>query len=477
MIFRQLAKDSAIYGGGDFLGKIIAFFTFPIVASALAPEAFGALELILTTAALLGLFINCGLNNSTQRFYWDQDTPIEKRPVVVSTGFFVLFILSLAGFIVGLITVFIFSPLITDQTFKLSLIGLISALLLMVFTQWQGYILDVIRLHFAPFRFLTVSLASRALTAILAMVAVVYYNLGLDGYLGVQAFAVFAVIPVSIYFIKKDLVLSFNREWASKLVGFGYPFIFASLAYWLFGSMDRWMLASLSSLEETGLYSIAYRFSSIVLFVSTAFGMAWSPVAIKVKTDNPSGYREIYAQVLFLILFVMLIIGGGLAMFSGEIMFFIMTNEYARSALPLSVLCFGVILQATQHVTAIGISLERKTYLFARVAWITAGVNLVLNWLLIPLYGALGAAIATTCSYMVITVCYLYYTQKLHPLPIRWKRLAALSGLGIIIAVVAIYFNDFSFDIRIAGFKLFISFICLWLGWLILPVKKLKLLA
>jgi O-antigen/teichoic acid export membrane protein len=54
MVFRRLAKDSAIYGGTDFLTKLLSFFAFPIIAAALSPKAFGALELILTVTALFG---------------------------------------------------------------------------------------------------------------------------------------------------------------------------------------------------------------------------------------------------------------------------------------------------------------------------------------------------------------------------------------------------------------------------------------
>ena len=74
MIFRRLAKDSVIYGGADFLTKLFSFFTFPIIAAVLSPKIFGTLELILTSTALLGLIMNCGLNNSVQRFYWDKNT-------------------------------------------------------------------------------------------------------------------------------------------------------------------------------------------------------------------------------------------------------------------------------------------------------------------------------------------------------------------------------------------------------------------
>ena len=57
MIGKALIKDSAVYGGADFVSKLLAFIAFPIVASVLDPSAFGALELIFTSIALSGVIV------------------------------------------------------------------------------------------------------------------------------------------------------------------------------------------------------------------------------------------------------------------------------------------------------------------------------------------------------------------------------------------------------------------------------------
>ena len=55
-------------------------------------------------------------------------------------------------------------------------------------------------------------------------------------------------------------------KWFKSSFKFGYPFIFTGLAFWLFGSIDRWMLSGYASLEEVGIYSVAFKFSTIILF-------------------------------------------------------------------------------------------------------------------------------------------------------------------------------------------------------------------
>lgn len=474
MVFRKLVKDSAIYGGIDFLSKLIVFFAFPAIAAALSPSEFGTLELVTTITTLLGLVMNCGLNNATQRFYWDKDTVIEQRPVVVSSGLAVQIVFGLITLVVGLFAVPLIYPITQQYQTPLTWVALVAALFLTVFSQWNQFAMDVLRQQFAPWRFMFISLVSRAGSALMAIVAVVLLNLGIDGLLFTQALVVSTAVPLAFYLIGRDLSPHIDRRWMSKLLTFGYPFIFVGSAHWLLGSMDRWMLASMSTTEEVGIYSVAFRFATIVLFVSAAFGQAWSPVAIKICTEYPNTYREIYSQVLLFLIYIMLTVGGGLALFSGEIIGLIMPKEYLASSLPIGILCFGIVLQTTQQVTAIGISLEKKTFLFARLTWLTVLINFGLNWILIPRYDSVGASWATTISYTALTGSYFYCTQRLHPLPIAWKKLLFLLTLGGCVCLMAILANSTILLWPIILMKLIFALSCLGLGWIVLPIRKFR---
>jgi O-antigen/teichoic acid export membrane protein len=476
MFLRRLAKDSAIYGGADFLTKFIAFFSFPLIAAALNPLAFGALELIITTTGLLGIMMECGLNNSVQRFYWDKDTAAEHRPVLVSSGLATLMVFGVLALALGSLAIPFVQPMVKEANLPLTSVALFSALLLMTLTRWNQFALNIIRLHEAPWRFFGFSLTARVLTAVLGVVVVVVLGWGIDGLLGTQALVLGLCLPLAFFLIRKDIIFKIDYSWIRELICYGYPFIFAGLGYWLFGSMDRWMLASLSTIEEVGIYSVSNRFASAVLFVSTAFAQAWSPISIKIRTDHPDNYREIYFQVLMWLMLLMLVAGGGLALFSGELIGAIMPAKYAASTLPLAILCFGVILQASQHVTAVGISIEKKTFLFARLTWFTALVNLLLNYWLIPLHGAVGAAIATFASYLTLTASYLFFTQRLHPLTIHWTKLCMLLILGSCVAIVSIAWNSIEWDWGRVGSKLAIALFCLVIAWKIdVPGLKSKL--
>lgn len=475
MIIRKILKESVIYGGADFVTKFVAFFCFPLVAAALSPSEFGFLELIFTIISIAGLIISCGLNNAVQRFYWDKEVKANERPIIVTTGFLYQFLFGGTCIILGLIIVPFFEPEIKKSGWPISIVAILAACLVMACKQWSQYILDVTRLHFAPINFLILALFYRSLPMILGLVSIILLQRGIDGFLATNALVLLFFLPMGIWFIRKDLKLNkWNAKWAKELISFGYPFIYVGIAHWLFGYIDRWMLASMTSVEEVGIYSVAFRFASIVIFFSVAFGQAWSPLAIKIRTDYPVQYRAIYGQILLLLLFLMLSVGGIVSLFAGEGIFLIMPAEYCSSALPMIILSFGIILKSTQQITAIGISLEKKTSLFVRIAWLTAITNIIGNYFLIPKFGANGAAVATFFSYLLLTLSYLYFTQKIHPLIIPWFPLSVLTLMGIMVAFFSIHFLTQSVEIeRIAG-KLLLIIFCFLLGWRFLPLNLLK---
>lgn len=434
MVLRRLARDSAIYGGTDFLFKLIAFWTFPLIAAALSPRAFGALELTLTATALLGMMANCGLNNSLQRFYWDAQTESLQRPVLVSSGLAALSAFLLVAMALGVVAMLVYSRWAEDVQLPLSWIGLLAGLVLMAASQLVQYLLDVTRLHMAPWHFAGIALVSRVMTVAAGLATVVWLGLGLDGLLTAQALVMVATVPLAIYAVRKDITRRVDFSTVQKLVRFGYPFIYAGLAFWLFGSMDRWLLAGISTVEEVGVFSVAHRFASVILFVSMAFGQAWSPLAIKIRTDHPQTYRSLYVDILIALLCAMLLLGGGIALFASEIVAWLMPVEYHGAGVVLAALALGLILQSSMQVTALGISLENKTYLFARLSWLAAALNLLLNLAMIPALGALGAAVATSLCYLFLTSAYLYYTQRLHPLPLPWGKIRVLAALWLVLA-------------------------------------------
>ena len=452
-----LLKEVTIYGIGDFIFKFIGYASFLVYARIFNPEEFGILSLVGTIGAIISIFLELGLNNATQRFYLDPNMAQSRRPYLVSTALTILLVWS--SFLTGialLLSYYFKSILATRYGIVWPFIALV--LLSNIPFQILLYSQNMLRIYFSPWKFTFLSFYKNLVSLAFSLVLVLVFKIGLLGFFFGEFVALSISIPVCFLFIRKDLRFVFDKDVAKELIHFGYPFIFAGLGFWLFTSMDKWMLSELSNMTEVGVYSVAGRFATIVYFVNEIFGRAWSPYAFKLFSQNEN-YRKIYGRIFSYWFFTMSLIGGLVSLFSPEILQLSTPETYWRSAAPLSILTIGIVFSSTTQVTALGISLERRTHLFSFGAWGTALINFFLNFLMIPKFGALGAALATLVSYVVLSGYYLYWTQRLHPFSLEFKKLGLCASINLATILFALNIDQFGWNI--GRFLLKIGFVLL----------------
>lgn len=423
-MLRSLLKDTAIYGLIDFFFKAVAFFTFPLFANVLTPAEYGLLALVTVVGTLLSLGINCGLNNAVQLLYvgFNAEKQHYTRPQLVSTGLY-----SMACFGIAIVSMTIGISYYYREAFllhaQIEWKWIAWCILSTCSTQCIAYCLDIVRLNFKPWKFAIFSALQNILLTAATLLAVLVYKQGVNGFLISSALVSFFLIPLSLWVIRKELVLDFKWKLSKELIRFGYPFIFTGLAFWLFGSMDRWLLDFLRGVDEVGIYSIAFKFVSIMTLLLNALSQAWIPYALKIYKEDPL-YRKKFSKFLNLFFFFFVLCGICLSLFSQEFLIITTHKAYWPAADLLPYLCMGLACYATSQITALAFSLEKKTYHLTVACTLAAVVNFIFDVMLIPIYGTQGAAIATFIAYLVMTSYYWILTQKLHPLPLQYSKLA-----------------------------------------------------
>lgn len=445
MNIRTLFKDSAIYGIGNFVFKAISFLVFPLYTHALSVSDFGVMELIVTAVGVVALTTNLGLNNAVQRFYLDKDTEKHEQPVLVTTGLVCMNAWGSMMFVISAYVVYVFRDWLL-QNYELNYIYILVALGTVLFQQNISYCLDLIRLYFRPLTFAMLSAGSSMMNVLLCLLFLLYMYWGVLGYFLAAGISCMIMFPIALFAIRRDIVLQFDIKWAKTLVRFGYPFIFAGLAYWALSSVDRWMLATYTSNTETGLYSVGAKFASIVVFLNTAISQAWSPFMIKLYVEDKK-YKEKIAYIYSIYLVCISCVGIVLCLFAKDILVMLTPEAYWPAATTLSILSMGAVIYGTTQFSVIGISLEKRT---TWLSYVSAGVlviNILFNFMLIPSYGADGAALAMAISYLCMTVFYFVCTNKLHYIPYNYAInivcLMLLLGASSITVLNDIYGYDY----------------------------------
>jgi O-antigen/teichoic acid export membrane protein len=291
---------------------------------------------------------------------------------------------------------------------------------------------QVLRNQFRPVPFTVLNIGSIGLAVALSVAAVALFELGILGIFVGTFVAEVAMLPVRIWVVRDLLRPAFSLGDLKQLLAYGAPLVPMSLAYWIFLTSDRIVLAQLSTLDQVGLYSVAVTLVAVPSVAIAAVGQAWSPHAIAAYEANEDEARWLVSRMGTYLLAGFGLLAVAITTFAAEILAILTTAPFADAAAAVPPLALAMVAQATTNVTALGISLKKRTVYLAALAWLAAGINLGLNVLLDGPFGMLGAAWATAVSYVALSVGYLFVSQRLWPVP--FDRRAILIGAAATVA-------------------------------------------
>lgn len=246
---------------------------------------------------------------------------------------------------------------------------------------------------------------------------VYYFPLGISGYL-IAVVAGHLVVFVLLFFKNKFIqYLSFQFDWKiiKKMLSLGAIYAVSLLVINLNYKLDVIILDKLSTPYETGIYSkgasiIQYLWQIPMLLSTVIFARS------AVSKDN-HGFSMKVAQLLRVSIFL---IGFGsivLYVFASATIVFLFGNAYAPSASVMNYLLPGVLLLTIFKVMNMDLAGKGKPWISMYAMLPALVINIVLNVILIPDYGANGAAIASTISYSFAALLFLFFYSKSVAIP------------------------------------------------------------
>ena len=186
---------------------------------------------------------------------------------------------------------------------------------------------------------------------------------------------------------------------AKKLLRESYPLIFSGMAVVIYMKIDQIMLGEMIGSQSVGIYSAATRISEIWYFIPTAIASSISPAIFSAKKEGDEilYYRRIQ-QLLRLLSKIAIIIAVPMSFLSGDVVTILFGSEYSAAGPILAIHIWAAVFVFMGVGTSSWFIAEGLTYLTFRRSLIGAAINIILNFVLIPMYGGIGAAIATVIS-------------------------------------------------------------------------------
>lgn len=187
------------------------------------------------------------------------------------------------------------------------------------------------------------------------------------------------------------------------LIKESWPLILAGLSVMLYMKIDIVMLGKISGDKETGLYSAASRLSEGFYFVPMIITSSLAPALLRARASGHIHYAQTMLKLYVLMARLSLAIAIPLAIASPFLIEALFGNEYIESAAILRVHIWTATAVFLGVASSLYLTNEGLQKLSLYRTLIGLAVNIFLNFLLIPVYGAMGAAIATLISYFIAT--------------------------------------------------------------------------
>ena len=431
--YQKLWKNVVLLTIGNFVSKLLSFFLVPFYTAVLTTSEYGTADVITTSVNLIMPVFTLLIYESVMRY--SLDVTNDKKQIF-SIGLYVT--------IIGGILIALGSQILSISNimrpyillFVLYYITLVLYNLIVQFVKGIEYVAV----------YSTAGVVNTFIFIVSNIIFLLFCNLGVNGYLmafvlGHMVAALYAFLRARVYryiigYSKIKLNILF------KMLQYSIPMIPNAISWWISNSSDKYILTFFWGVSVNGIYSVAYKIPSILTIVANIFISAWQISAVEDFGSKESSefYADIYDKYESLLFIGSAVLIGGAQILAR----YLFSNDfYAAWLYTPALICASMFNSLAAFYGSVYTSAKRTSMLFYSTL-AGAIVNIVLNILMIPSMGAMGAAIATMISYIVVWGVRAINSRHIFKFDIKIKRdIIAYAVLMIEVVLICLDRNPF----------------------------------
>lgn len=455
--FRKLFKGGGFLFAGLMIELGVSFLAKIVIARVLGPVNYGAVSLGVTTLTLLSTLSILGLHSGIGRYLPRFENEADRKGVIVSGFQMGLPIAIFTGLLVAALS----GPLATYAFTDPSVAPFLRVFGLAIpFAALMKLSMGAVRGMQQAAPKVVIQNITPPVTRFTAVAVAVLLGAGALGIATAYAIAYVAAAIVGLYYvISRTPALSKTKSarMHGELLSFSAPLIVSAAMSFVLSDLDTFMLGYFASTGDVGVYNVVYPIAQLMTVGLASFGFLFMPIVSELDSEGATEeMHRIYQVVTKWIFLATLPVFLVVALFPEVTIALTFGREYMEGGLALSLLAMAYFTHAIAGPNANTLTSMGRTRL---IMWnnVAIGVlNAILNLLLIPSYGYLGAGVATAISYVMLNVLYstqLYRETGIHPFSSSLIR----PGIIASILVAVVYWVTRSFFL-ITGPVLFVMF-------------------
>lgn len=451
---KKLASQTAIYGLSSVIGRLLNYLLVPLYTRYFLPTEYGVVTELYAYVAFLVIMLTYGFESAFFNFTKKEDN----KEKVYSTAMFSLLISSV---------IFIILSIIYSNSIS----------------QWMGYGIESRYVQYfaviigldaiSSISFAKLREEEKAVRFAIIRLLNIFSNIGLNLYFivykgfGIEYIFIANLISstITILLLMPEMFMSkfnFDTKLWKKMAIYAFPLLIAGLAGMTNETIDRILLKKLLpnteiAASELGLYGAFYKLSIIMTLFIQTFRYAAEPFFFSHHKSNDN--KQVYADVMKYFTIIMIVIFLAVTIFYDFVIGFLGESYHdERGFLVVSILLLANLFLGIFYNLSIWYKLTEKTKYGAYLSIFGAIITLILNFVLIPIIGFVGSAIATLVCYFSMTVASYFIGRKHFPIPYNLKTIGLyiFNMLGIYFVIYFCPENILINRLLLVGFVIFV---------------------
>ncbi|MFH1455579.1 MAG: flippase [archaeon] len=415
---KRMATGAGIIVFGILISKFFTYF-YRLVVARIGATEYGLLSLAMAIFGFTAIVSLIGVDMGVLRYvsFFRVKKDYQKIKGTILGAFKISLILS---FLIAFL-LFILSDFIAGSFFhkpELAILLKIFAFAVPFQSLRAVFINTAKGFEKVQYEMYTKNIIENVLKVVLTLI-LLYFGFSVVGAALGYALALFVSMIFAVYFVQKKVFPVFSSKikavYSNKeLVNYSWPLLFKELLVVIMLWTDTIMLGHFSTSAQVGIYNAAVPTAQMSQMIPYAIIVLFLPVASQLFfTNKRKDFENVFKTTTKWIFMLNIILTAGFVLFPQQILSILFGSEYAVGASTLTLLAIGYFIFYLCFTSREILLMVKRTRTVFFVTLFGTLLNVVLNYLLIPVYGIIGAAYATFLSVLLISVFMIAVTYNL----------------------------------------------------------------
>jgi len=384
---------------------VLNFFVTVAVIRYLGPDEFGLYSYAISFYGLFVAFVSLGLESISIRELVKHP---EKRDEILGSVFYT----QLGGAIIAISLIILTLLMTSEELFTSSLILIISiSSFFQTFNVIDYYFRSTVKAKYSVYVLFTSVLLISVIkfTLIIINAPLIYFIVAYSFEFVFNAIGYFIV-----YHLQKQKVVKwkFDKKLALDLLKDSWPLILSGVVVSIYMKVDQVLIKNMLDVKEVGYYAAAVRLSESWYFIPVAISNALFPAIVNAKNISRELYLTRLQKLYDVLAWIAIGISIPVSFFSADIINLLYGSKYLSSAPILTIYIWAgaaVFLGVASSQYLVTENLTKISLMRTSIGMIA---NVILNIILIPMYGIIGSAVATLISYTLSTFSIVFFKKS-----------------------------------------------------------------